>query len=375
DEGPGLSGSSFGSVADWLEERGIPLERIAFICSHAGEPGPEAPVRHRRRWSRVQRSAASFGAELADVVRPWVEERMGSPVTSIADISGGVWRKLQQLDVGEWPAANPALERRKFLLRVNGNQLVARFAGLGEEGERKLQIARELHRLGYGPAPIDLIHGFVVEEWHGDARPVDAGAISAGELSRYIAARAALPLPRPGATLEDLHRMLCRNAELLLGQGAATAADRWRPLLQRLQQRVVPACTDNRLDRCEWLRRTDGSLIKMDAVDHHAAHDLIGCQDLAWDVVGAAVEFELDDAQTQSLASLTAAAAGRAVDAKLLEYLHLAYLAFRGGQAAMARNMTCSADEVRWLARQRSYAKRLNQGLLEERNSATRGFA
>ena len=47
DEGPGLSGSSFGAVADWLEEAGIPRERIHFFPSHAGDIGPKASNPHR----------------------------------------------------------------------------------------------------------------------------------------------------------------------------------------------------------------------------------------------------------------------------------------------------------------------------------------
>src|SRR5579884_3527395 len=52
DEGPGLSGSSFGAVADWLENHGVPLERIAFLPSHGGDLGPQASAAHRERWSR-----------------------------------------------------------------------------------------------------------------------------------------------------------------------------------------------------------------------------------------------------------------------------------------------------------------------------------
>ena len=37
----------------------------------------------------------------------------------------------------------------------------------------------------------------------------------------------------------------------------------------------------------------DPTLLKTDALDHSEGHDLIGCQDIAWDVVGAATELEL----------------------------------------------------------------------------------
>ncbi|HWJ37787.1 MAG TPA: hypothetical protein VNR86_03385, partial [Sphingomicrobium sp.] len=76
DEGPGLSGSSFGSVADWLEDHGIPPERIAFITSHDEELGLNASARHRQRWLRAQRVPATFAFSfLADDFGPLEECR------------------------------------------------------------------------------------------------------------------------------------------------------------------------------------------------------------------------------------------------------------------------------------------------------------
>ena len=42
DEGPGLSGSSFGAVADFLEDHGVAPERIRFFPGHVGDLGSEA---------------------------------------------------------------------------------------------------------------------------------------------------------------------------------------------------------------------------------------------------------------------------------------------------------------------------------------------
>ncbi|MDG2570736.1 hypothetical protein P7L87_24600, partial [Vibrio parahaemolyticus] len=47
DEGPGLSGSSFGAAADWLDEAGVQRQRIHFFPSHEGTLGPQASTRHR----------------------------------------------------------------------------------------------------------------------------------------------------------------------------------------------------------------------------------------------------------------------------------------------------------------------------------------
>src|SRR5262245_25776953 len=42
DEGPGLSGSSFLAVVDWLEQHGVASRRIQLFPSHNGAPGPRA---------------------------------------------------------------------------------------------------------------------------------------------------------------------------------------------------------------------------------------------------------------------------------------------------------------------------------------------
>jgi hypothetical protein len=90
--------------------------------------------------------------------------------------------------------------------------------------------------------------------------------------------------------------------------------------------------TDNKLDRREWLRGEDGRLIKTDALDHHQGHDLIGCQDAAWDVAGAMIEFALSGAEVERLVAET----GLHMDRQLLEFCTVAYCSFRLGQAHLA---------------------------------------
>jgi hypothetical protein len=67
-------------------------------------------------------------------------------------------------------------------------------------------------------------------------------------------------------------------------------AARWpTDRLRALQAVVRPVHIDGRLHPWEWLR-SGPSILKTDAVDHSQAHDLVGCQDILWDVAGAAVE-------------------------------------------------------------------------------------
>jgi hypothetical protein len=127
--------------------------------------------------------------------------------------------------------------------------------------------------------------------------------------------------------------MCRRNVWLSLGEDAARGLDCWDPA--ELLARVHRIRTDNKLDRKEWLRTADGPLIKTDGLDHHCAHDLIGCQDMAWDVAGAIVEFDLGADERAQLIDSAERASGRHVDEQLLQFCIVAYCAFRLGQAVL----------------------------------------
>ncbi|MFL6752926.1 MAG: hypothetical protein ACJ8FL_06870 [Sphingomicrobium sp.] len=344
DEGPGQSGSSFGAVADWLQERGVPLDRIAFIPSHPGDVGPEASDATRRRWRKAQRVPAQFDAR-------WLEARFGP--------------------LEEFSSGHP-FAMRKFLSRGTGRAMLLKFAGLGAIGERKLAMARALHRAGLTPEPLGLVHGFLVERWRDDAAPLARGEKPLAEIARYIAARAQL-FPAgagEGAPLARLQQMIRRNVCLALGEDAARALDCWEPGLERLERRVVRVRTDNRLDRQEWLRVPGGALLKADALDHHLAHDLVGCQDMAWDVAGAAVEFSLSEAEAAELIRLTERASARPVEPDLLQFYRLAYLAFRVGREHLAARLSPESGPIH--ADEQRYRNALRELVLERTPSATR---
>jgi hypothetical protein len=199
-------------------------------------------------------------------------------------------------------------------------------------GERKLGMARALHAGGFSPEPLELVHGFLVEHWHGEARKLHDSDRPVEGIGRYVGARAQLfpAAAESGASIEELIAMCRRNISLAFGNERAAAIDRWDAAI--LSQRVARVRTDNKLDRCEWLRLPNGRLLKTDALDHHQGHDLIGCQDMAWDVAGAVIEFDLSGPETDRLVAAT----GYDVDPDLLAFCCTAYAAFRLGRETLA---------------------------------------
>jgi hypothetical protein len=364
DEGPGLSGSSFGTVADYLEDRGVPGDRIAFFPGHGGAPGPQACARHRERWGKVARRLTPFEDLVLCARRPqhrleaWVADVLGPPEGPPEEISAGRWRAHRYEREADWPPVHAQQERRKFLLRARGETWLLRFVGLGREGERKLERAQTLHAAGFAPPVAGYRHGFLIERWIDDARSLDRCSVDpdwlAAHIGRYLGFRArsfATEAGR-GASPSELWAMARHNAAEALGPDVARGFDRWTPEdLAQLARRVRPVETDNRLHAWEWLVRSDVRLLKCDALDHHAGHDLVGCQDIAWDVVGATVELELPPSAQARLCTALERETGRAPDPQLIALLTPCYLAFQLGCYTIATAAAPGPEEAARLGR------------------------
>ncbi|MFC0410732.1 hypothetical protein [Roseomonas elaeocarpi] len=365
DEGPGLSGSSFGAVLDFLEDRGVAAERITVFPSHHGAPGPQASERHRARWPRLDRRVVGFETLLRDAPEPahrlehWAATLLGPPTAPLRDVSGGGWRALRFGSENDWPAVHPFAERRKLLFQAADGPWLLKFIGLGRHGEEQAERARELAAAGFSPPVAGFRHGFLLERWIEDAQPLHPDENREGlldHLARYLAFRArsfgsggSSHDSLPGATVRELWQMARHNAAEALGDSVASLLDPWQEVLPRLEARVRRLRTDNRLQCWEWLRLPDGGLLKTDAVDHAAAHDLVGCQDLSWDLAGAAAEMALTPDELHRLHRRVESLSGTPVDETLLALMRPCYLAFQLGSWSMAAQASdpASADHGR----------------------------
>lgn len=363
DEGPGLSGSSFGAVADWLESRGVAPGRVAFFPGHRGDLGPQASQRHRERWRGAARHVGDF-EQLFREGEGWLEPGVPNAALGAEDAAGGRWRAKLCASEGDWPPANPGQERRKYLYEAGGRAWLAKFAGYGRIGEAKWTLARRLSGAGFVPPVRGLSHGFLVSEWV-DARPLASApgfdrAALVKRIAEYLNFRAR-EFPAgpevPGADPEALFQMARVNVAERFGEDVAARLDPWRDRLPEVARRVRRVVTDNRMHAWEWLALPDGRVLKADAPDHHAAHDLIGAQDIAWDAVGAAVEWELSAAERELLEGRLDPRPDRLV----LDFYRPCYPAFQMGYYAMAADAQ-PAEAARSRAAAERYAAQLRVG-------------
>jgi len=339
DDGPGASGSSFGCVADLLEDHGVAT--IEVFPGHGGDLGPAAQPRHRARWRRIARRHADFDIAIRPRLVRWIAELVGR-VIGVEDLSRGEWRALRYSSESEWPAAVVHEERRKLLVHTARGSYLARFVGLGRDGERALQRARALHTAGFTPEPAGLVHGFLVERWQDLVRPLASldRSLFVERVGEYLAFRASAFRGGTGASIAQLRTMARHNADLDVPPPASSP--------RRIE-------IDGRLHPHEWLV-TPAGLLKADAYDHHAGADLVGCQDVAWDIAGAIVELALEPAEEARLATACD------VDREQLAFAKPCYVAFQLGRHALAIESSAPAEQVRLRAeveRYRTLAGRL----------------
>lgn len=254
DEGPGLSGSSFMSVAAKLGELGIPDGRIVLFPSHAADSSKFVSDSARSNWQRYK-----------IYVEPFRSDRFVP--ASARDISGGAWREMLYENEAKYPATQPQHERRKYL----ENGCLWKFAGLAHFGRARLERAQRLS--GFVTGSASLTNGFLVTQWV-DGKPASLSPELLDRMAEYLAflrAEFATDQPVPGEILEHMIEVNTGRKLVAPTQGVVVAGD----------GRMLPQ---------EWIETARG-YVKTDALDHHDDHFFPGNQDIAWDIAGAAVEW------------------------------------------------------------------------------------
>jgi hypothetical protein len=311
----------------------------------------------------------SFHETLRARLPDWVSDITGRALAPLEDLSGGAWRKHVYAGEAQWPAIDLTQERFKFLLDGERGRFLLKFIGLGDIGARKAKIAIELGNAQLAPEVFGYRHGFLIERWRDDAHPLDLRrdrATLVPALARYLAFRQK-HFACPGAYGADagaLRHMVTRNVGLLLGDAAAGDASTRLATLADSSQTMCKIATDNRMLAHKFLLTPDGSLLKTDGADHHAGHDLIGAQDIAYDIASASIEFALTPTETRDLCRIVGNGSGQSVDRDLIAPLRIVWLAFEIGRITLAENgCPATADTQRLQARRIALTEKLKHEL------------
>lgn len=340
DEGPGMSGSSFLSVADALVGFRVPRDRITLLCSR--EPDV-AQLRARDAQERWQLHRAMY-------VRP----NSFIPEEAKIYIGAGLWRE-HLLPAGvERPESWLHMERLKFLSR--DKRTLFKFEGFGRYGRVVHERARCLQESGFGPTCDTPECGFGIY-------PLMAGQVmSAGDITRdvlsnmarYCAMRAREFRAGESIASGKLEEMTRFNVQEEFG-GSASGIDMPDGSLGS----NAPVFADARMQPHEWLCREDGRIVKVDGAEHGDDHFFPGPTDIAWDLAGAIVEWKMASDAQDTLLREYRRISGDNAESRIVQFV-LAYSSFRMGYCKMAAEaVRGSGEEDRLLNAYRRYRERV----------------
>jgi hypothetical protein len=331
DEGPGRSGSSFLSVGEALIDAGVAAEHLTLIGSHEPDLNLLCADDASRRWKAFHFLAAA--------------SRVGSRFSDHIFVGAGEWRRKLLPEAAIWPACWPQMERVKFL-SPDGTRLY-KFEGLGPMGKAVQQGSRLVDEAGFGCSVTDAGDGFscyaLAEATTMTAEEVDP--IVLDRMAQYCAFRAAEfgadGVPEPLAEMVRFNISREFQIELNLNLDALHPS------------RLV--VVDGRMQPHEWLRTEDGILLKTDASTHGDDHFFPGPTDIAWDLAGAAVEWNLHPNALEFLLARFARLTGNDLRRTLPTFM-LAYGVFRLAWCKMAiTSVMDSAEQLRLRTAYRRY--------------------
>ena len=321
DEGPGLSGSSFLSVANALQVEGVDPDNILFLCSRIPEVASFISETSREEWPRFQALAAP-----------------SSQFEGFEDVSGGRLREHVSRSAAGRLSSWTQMERRKFF-SADGSELL-KFEGHGKYGEAAFGRASRLADAGFAPKVLGRTNGFTRYEWI-QGTPLRADELDESLIDRiaqYCAFRAA------EFTADSYSRdavNLATTTRVNLSEEFDTNES--SPDLSTLhaQRRVI---TDSRMAPHAWLRDDEGKILKTNGSVHGDDDFFPGPCDIAWDLAGAILEWEMGECVANQFLGRFAELSGDDPRPRIAAFI-AAYAAFRMGYCKMAAEATRGTEE------------------------------
>ncbi|MDP4174983.1 MAG: hypothetical protein Q8933_13485 [Bacteroidota bacterium] len=363
DEGPGLSGTSFCSAAEFLSLLGIKDEKIVLFPSWLPDASSFVSELSKRRWPMHEKYCASFESSSFGIDKI----KRSFPFQNIYDISAGKWRELFFENISNSPAVFQNFEQRKYLLtekpvlqvpktllKNDEEVFFLKFSGLGHYGLHLHKRALLLSDAGFSPKTYELSSGFIRFDFikgiplsHEDVSPQLLKRIS--EYLSFL--KKNFSSVKPSLSFDEIREMIKINVQKGLGY-------EWEDYLDNLysfnsegfEKNIVEI--DGRMLPYEWIKTKD-SFIKTDSIHHHTDHLLPGRTDIAWDIAGTIVEFHLDSSNAEYLLKEYSRLSGDPLSKERLHFFMIAYLAFRLGYSCFASERLGNSSDGRnfkWLS-------------------------
>ncbi|MGE5681578.1 MAG: hypothetical protein ACM34K_11940 [Bacillota bacterium] len=344
DEGPGLSGSSFCSVAEYLSNLGIEDEKIILFPSYEADPDNFVSGLAKERYRKHEKYTAAFETVMLESGRLTGQKHYGN----IHDISAGKWRELFYKDESRSPAVYQNFEQRKYIFRDESTFFI-KFAGLGHYGRKLFERALKLAEAGFSPKAQKISNGFIWFELI-DGRPLEKEDIKREVLDKFAHYLAFIKKEfpaKPSMTIEEIKEMIRINVNKGLGEEWTGKTDGiYLSIPEAFEEHSVEI--DGRMLPYEWIKTKNG-LIKTDSIHHHSDHLLPGNIDIAWDVAGVITECGLStDMENYFLSRYKELSHDKTISERLKFYIS-AYLLFRLGYTKFAsERLGATSDGIKF---------------------------
>jgi hypothetical protein len=215
-------------------------------------------------------------------------------------------------------------ERAKFLSA--DHKALFKFEGFGPYGAEVRECSARIAESGFGPQIGEYEIGYARYALVKDSIlcAADVSGQVLEQIAAYCAWRAQM-FPAETGAADEIEQMVRVNVSEALDMDV----EFFTPRIER------PVIVDGRMHPHEWRLTPAGRLLKFDGASHGDDHFLPGPTDIAWDLAGTIIEWELNGAATEHFLETYRKASGDDPGNRLLPFL-AAYALFRLGYCSMA---------------------------------------
>jgi hypothetical protein len=359
DEGPGLSGSSFGGTAHLLTSLGVLDKNIMYFPSWEPDSSMLNSINAREHWVRHQKFSTSFESAWIDSKK--LHKRFNAH--SFIDISAGMWRNHFAAENLESPPVHPHHERRKYLIikdhaEDNPSSLI-KFAGLGRYGEKACQRADLLASSGYSLPVKKCSNGFIEYEL------IDGTSRFIKEISKPFLLSAAsyvafLKKTFPDCDVVSPEKMI-EMIKVNITESIGEEYLKKNTFQKYINDQYLKYGTaiDGKMQLHKWLVHNN-KFIKTDHTDHYNDQFFPGCQDIAWDLAGGIIEWNLNYTNEIYFINEYLEKSGDVLIRKRILANKIAYCAFRVGVSKLfSESLSGTPDGDRFVKQYRYYREHL----------------
>lgn len=315
DEGSGLSGSSFDITAEFLSSRGISDNKIIFLSTSGAD---SKDLKHKSYHTSFDELWINSG-KLKELIE----------TDNLTDLSCGKWKDVISVS-NDGIVIDPDEEKKKFLTEKEDGKYLVKFIGLGSHGKDIYTRLKKLSESGFVPDVIKYTGGFLISKFI-LGEPLNQASHSKEFLkfaADYFSFIEENFKSEPSKNPDELFEMILENIKETMGEEwCATINEHHDSFINHIRKEA--SYIDRNIHPYEWIKSSE-RFYKTDAAEHSHDQRFPGCQNIAWDIAGFLIDFQLKEEEINYFLSFFKKERFPNL-VNDLPYYYIAYLSYRIG--------------------------------------------